>query len=320
MAVSPSFSVCIPCYNSRRFLGETLAALRNQSWPDWDLIVVEDGSPEPVGELVAAFAATVPQRVRYLPHPENRGLPAARDTAFAAATGSHLAPLDHDDTWEPDHLAALAAAIIAHDADITFSGSRMLEFDSGTVRARSAPTERDLADLPESIYTQRFWVIPSAVALRRSLLERTGPWSAELDRLSPRLRPARSRGEDYSYWLRAMRAGARWAWSGACTLNYRWHTESLSKRSGDSIVYHALLYNAQSPVPGMAPARQAGFVARLNTNAGKFLCARGERRAAWPFWWAWRRAPRRVSNLLLAAGALLSPRLTAKALRRAGRL
>ncbi len=312
----PFFSICIPCFNSRRFLAATLESVSSQRYPHWELIVVEDGSREPVADLVDAFRAAVTQSVRYLAHPANRGLPAARDTAIAAAQGSHVALLDSDDLWRPDHLEQLAAAIGTTNADITFSAFEMFESTTGETIGTFRPTAEDLARFADHLFCQRFWVIPSAIAVRRSLFSRLGPWSADMDRPSRRLSPPPSRGEDTNFWLRALHAGVTWSFSQACTLRYRRHGESVSKKFNDAVIYQSLVYNVHGPLPGPDRREQVAFISRLNTNGGKLLCRFGDRRAVFLFWWAWTWRPTRLVNLVLIPSAAAAPAFAARVLHR----
>ena len=101
---SPLISICIPAYKADRYLATTLASVGNQTYPNWELIVVEDGSRDRAEEIVTAFSATVSQSVRFLRHEKNRGLPATRNTGIEAALGNWVALLDSDDLWKPEHL------------------------------------------------------------------------------------------------------------------------------------------------------------------------------------------------------------------------
>ena len=81
---APLISICIPAFRAERFLAETLASVRAQTFTDWELIVTEDGSRDRTEEIVRAFAASVAQPVRYTRHDPNRGLPAIGNALPAA--------------------------------------------------------------------------------------------------------------------------------------------------------------------------------------------------------------------------------------------
>lgn len=99
----PLFSVVIPLYNKESFIVETLRSALAQTFTDFEIIVVNDGSTDNGGNMVQLFNDN---RLRYI-STENQGVSAARNTGIAASTGKLIAFLDADDHWEPNHLAVL---------------------------------------------------------------------------------------------------------------------------------------------------------------------------------------------------------------------
>lgn len=117
-------SVVIPLYNKAAFIMEAIASVQAQTFTDWELIVVDDGSRD---EGPAQVARCGDPRVRLLRKP-NGGVSSARNAGIEAARGSHVALLDADDWWEPGHLAGLAA-VMAHDPGALLVGSAFLYAD-----------------------------------------------------------------------------------------------------------------------------------------------------------------------------------------------
>ncbi|CAM5444687.1 Glycosyl transferase OS=Streptomyces aurantiogriseus OX=66870 GN=GCM10010251_83200 PE=3 SV=1 [Streptomyces aurantiogriseus] len=103
----PRFSVIVPAYKVQAYLHECLESVLCQSYPDLELIAVDDRSPDACGEIIDEFAARDP-RVRPVHLPENVGLGRARNAGLAEATGDYLLFLDSDDTLTPDALHAIA--------------------------------------------------------------------------------------------------------------------------------------------------------------------------------------------------------------------
>ncbi|MET8979229.1 bifunctional glycosyltransferase family 2 protein/CDP-glycerol:glycerophosphate glycerophosphotransferase [Streptomyces sp. NPDC004539] len=103
----PRFSVIVPAYKVQAYLHECLESVLSQSYRDFELIAVDDGSPDACGEIIDEFAAR-DARVNALRLPENAGLGAARNAGIARATGDYLVFLDGDDTLTPDALRAIA--------------------------------------------------------------------------------------------------------------------------------------------------------------------------------------------------------------------
>jgi glycosyltransferase involved in cell wall biosynthesis len=108
---SPLVSVVLTTNRNGLYLTATLASLTAQSWTDWELILVDDGSPD--GDGIEAAAAQVPNAV--VVHQANAGIGVARNVGIARSTGAYLAFLDDDDLWEPERLALQVAALHDHD-------------------------------------------------------------------------------------------------------------------------------------------------------------------------------------------------------------
>ncbi len=101
MAEKPMVSVIIPTYNRAHVLGRAIRSVLDQTYQDFELIVVDDGSSDHTGEVVATFADP---RIHYLRHEKNRGAAAARNTAIKTAQGEYIASLDSHDEWLPEKL------------------------------------------------------------------------------------------------------------------------------------------------------------------------------------------------------------------------
>lgn len=108
-------SIVIPCYNGARWLGDAIDAALGQSWPNLEVIVVDDGSTDPSVEVARAYG----DRVRVDAGP-NRGPSAARNRGLALATGAFVQFLDADDLLLPLKVAACHAAITG-PADVPFA-------------------------------------------------------------------------------------------------------------------------------------------------------------------------------------------------------
>lgn len=103
----PRFSVIVPAYKVQAYLHECLESVLSQSYPDLELIAVDDCSPDACGAIIDEFAAR-DARVRAVHLPENQGLGRARNAGLEQATGDYLVFLDSDDTLTPDALRAIA--------------------------------------------------------------------------------------------------------------------------------------------------------------------------------------------------------------------
>jgi glycosyltransferase involved in cell wall biosynthesis len=117
----PIVSVIVPCFNGGRFIDALLASLAAQTFRDFEIIIVDDGSTD--GSTQQKLASLGPD-VQVV-HQENRGLPGARNTGFRAAKGHYVLPLDCDDTIEPSFLAETVAALDSARPGIGFVFTHM---------------------------------------------------------------------------------------------------------------------------------------------------------------------------------------------------
>ena len=119
---NPLISICIPAYNVARFIGETLESIKNQSYLNWELIVVDDGSDDGTKNIVETFSKNVNQQVRYFKNEINKGPSATRNTAVSFAKGTWYAFLDGDDVWHEDHLKHLIKTALDNpECDVIYS-------------------------------------------------------------------------------------------------------------------------------------------------------------------------------------------------------
>lgn len=99
----PSISVVMPVYNVAEFVGDAIQSVLDQHFQDWELIIVNDCSPDNSMDVVSRFRDP---RIRVIEHTQNRGLAGARNSGIRAARSELIAFLDSDDTWAPEKLQA----------------------------------------------------------------------------------------------------------------------------------------------------------------------------------------------------------------------
>ena len=102
----PVVSVVVPCYGQAHFLEEAVESVVAQTFQDWELIVVDDGSPDDTRDVARRLAAAHPDRSIRLLEKTNGGLADARNAGIRAARGAYILPLDADDVLDPRMLAA----------------------------------------------------------------------------------------------------------------------------------------------------------------------------------------------------------------------
>jgi glycosyltransferase involved in cell wall biosynthesis len=131
--MTPLVSVVLPTYNRARFLPQAFASVCAQRLGDWELIVVDDGSTDGTGELVATLARCLARPVRYV-RQQNAGPAAARNAGLDLARGKYVAFHDSDDVWLPHHLDDCVSALEANpDVDKVGGACRRVDAATGRV-------------------------------------------------------------------------------------------------------------------------------------------------------------------------------------------
>jgi glycosyltransferase involved in cell wall biosynthesis len=123
--MSELVSCIIIFLNEEKYLAEAIESVREQSYSNWELLLVDDGSTDGSASLARSYADREPQRIRYLTHPGrvNRGMSASRNLGLAKANGSLVGFLDGDDRWLPHKLWRQVELFKANASAIVVSGS-----------------------------------------------------------------------------------------------------------------------------------------------------------------------------------------------------
>src|SRR2546430_979121 len=112
-------SVIMPAFNAERHIVESIQSVLSQTLPDWELVVVDDGSTDNTAEILRTFVSA-DARIKYVYQPNGR-LGKARNTGFQHSSGGLIAFLDSDDLWLPEKLELQVTALAEHDADIVYT-------------------------------------------------------------------------------------------------------------------------------------------------------------------------------------------------------
>ncbi len=159
---SPKASIVVPAYNVAATIGETLSSLLSQTFPDFELIVVDDGSSDGTVAVVRSFTDS---RIRLICQ-KNRGLAGAHNTGIAAARGDYIGFCDADDLWLPEKLERHIEHMEKNpDVGISFSGSEMIDSNSKSLGIRQSPKLRDIT--PADVFKRNPIGNGSAAVVRR---------------------------------------------------------------------------------------------------------------------------------------------------------
>lgn len=123
MPANELISIIVPVYNAEKLIAETLDCVRQQTYSDWELLLVEDGSTDGSARAIEEYIETTKDpRIRLICQPANMGAAKARNRGLLEAKGRYIAYLDADDLWTPEKLAHELAFMKEKGAAFVFTG------------------------------------------------------------------------------------------------------------------------------------------------------------------------------------------------------
>ncbi len=125
----PFFTVVMPAYGVEQYLEDAVESIRTQSFADWELVIVDDGSPDGTGRLADRLKKK-DERIRVIHHLQNRGLSEARNTGIDAAKGRYIWFMDPDDRVDPDLLEKVYLSLKENPAQLVIFGHTEEYYDA----------------------------------------------------------------------------------------------------------------------------------------------------------------------------------------------
>lgn len=190
--MTPLVSILIPAFNAQEWIADAIRSGQTQTWPNKEIIVVDDGSRDRTAAIAEGLSVTVIRQT-------NSGAAAARNNAFAHARGDYIQWLDADDLLAPDKIASqMRAADSLHDPQVLLAGA-WGGFSYRTSHARFDETAL-WADLTPLEWLLRKWETNSHMQtatwlVSRELTQTAGPWDTRL-----------TMDDDGEYFFRVIRA------------------------------------------------------------------------------------------------------------------
>lgn len=253
-------SIIIPTRNAERFIADTLTTIGAQTYPNWEVIVVEDGSQGATEQIVSSFAHRYPaNRVDYSRNDRSYGASYSRNLAFSKAAGEFVALLDSDDRWTLDHLETSVNALKSSGKDLAYSTVMFIADQTEMPLGTWGPNEYDLKEFPQSILGRNF-ITPSSTVMRRQVLADVGPWNTKMIYC-----------EDYEYWLRCIRAGKQFQWVGGCHCLYRKnHAGATTQKLCGTLEEVADVTVRFLDLPGVRKKRSQRIASKAYVHAAEF--------------------------------------------------
>lgn len=205
-----TISIAVPAYRTpEKFLREMIESLLAQSYPYWELCLVNASPEDGVMRGVLDEYAGRDQRIRFRELPENLGIAENTNAAFAMAEGEYVGLLDHDDLLAPDALYEVACRILEENADVVYTDEDKVEGDSGEHYQPHLKPDFNLDLLRSNNYICHFLVV------KKSLIEKAGGFRREFDG-----------AQDYDFVFRCTELAEKI--SHVPKILYHWRTHSAS--------------------------------------------------------------------------------------------
>ena len=189
MNINQNISVIIPTYNRAHLIAKAISSVLDQTYHDFELIVVDDGSTDNTMEVINGFNDP---RIRYIRHDKNKGAAAARNTGIKAAIGSYIAFQDSDDEWLPDKLEKQLQAF--NDASpkvgVVYSGVWRIVEGNKIIYTGYPDKKKEDGDLHYSLLKKGTIYLQSAM-IKKECFDKAGMFDEEI--------PA---AEDWELWIR----------------------------------------------------------------------------------------------------------------------
>lgn len=256
--MAPAVSLVIPAFISTplqaQLLDETLCTVDRQTVQDYEVIVVDDGSPLDVAAVVAAHPRC--ETVRQ----ENGGSALARNTGIARARGNYLVFLDADDHLLPQALDAGLSAFAAHpECGFTVGPREEMTFEGAPVPWQVPPPPPQTQIYLPLLAFDWYIIPPSSSMFRREAVEQVGgfrnPWGAD----------------DLDFYLRIARVHTAWCYQAPAVTRYRRYSTSSSRDGERMLTSIRAVYERQWPVVQGSVEGEAAFRRGLSQLTEIFL-------------------------------------------------
>lgn len=183
--MNPTVSIITPCYNSEKYIAETIQSVLNQSFTDWEWIIVDDCSKDDSVEIIKNYTD---KRIKLIELKRNSGAAEARNIALNEANGRYITFIDSDDVWYPHFLETTLNYLIQNEEELVYTSYKRV--DENLELLLDDFTAEDKIDFKRILYN---CPIPMLTALYDS--KRIGKIKI----------PEVDKREDYAMWLNVLK-------------------------------------------------------------------------------------------------------------------
>lgn len=188
---NPLVSIIMPAYNAEKFISKSIESVLQQTYPNWELLVINDGSIDNTSNIVNSFNDS---RIKLIEQ-DNSGVSKARNTGIANSTGEFIAFLDSDDLWLQDKLEIQVKYMINNQNIILSYGDYLSFIEDGKIIENKQLYPFKIKDLKERLLVFNF-IATLTVMVKSDVLKDTGGFDTEF--FGP---------EDWDLWIKISQKG-----------------------------------------------------------------------------------------------------------------
>lgn len=240
-------SIITPAYNAAKFVEDTIRSVKEQTYTNWEMIIVDDCSKDGTYSIVESIAKTE-SRIRLIKHKINSGAAEARDTALKAANGRYIAFLDSDDLWLPKKLEHQLQFMEKVGAPLSYTRFRRI--------SENADVCGHLIAIPATL-TYKQLLGNTAIATSTAIIDSEKTGSFEM---------TRTYYDDFALWMTILKRGFVAYGLDEDLMRYRVVDKSLSR---DKVKSALKVWHAYRDLHGLGPIVSAWYFVNYTLNAFK---------------------------------------------------
>ncbi len=211
-------SVIIPSYNSVQYISDALESALKQTYQDYEIIVIDDGSTDNIRDVITHYQGKHPQKIRYI-YQDNQGLAVARNTGIKEAKGEFIALLDADDAWYPNRLAEGVRVLESNpDVGLVHANIDKIDKNGNYLDTPKRNIQHLTGNIFRNILLRDAHIACPTVLFRKACCDTVGLFDEKLTRLGC---------EDRELWLRIVQK-YKTHYIDAVLAKYRVHDKSMS--------------------------------------------------------------------------------------------
>jgi glycosyltransferase involved in cell wall biosynthesis len=228
---NPKVSIVMTVYNGEKYIAEAIESVKNQTFSDYELLIIDDGSTDGTAAAVSTFLSD--KRIKYF-YQTNKGVSAARNKGIAESHGNYIAFIDHDDVFLPEKIMKTVRFLEANDTYGMVYTDMFVVNENGGFISNWLDKKRFYGE--GGIYLNLLnecFILPTAVLIRMAILRETGLFSEDI-----------KSGEDIDLWLRIARR-SKIGLIHEPLVKWRQHENNMSKKSKSNIPNYIKVFESQ---------------------------------------------------------------------------